>query len=194
MAPSKRFSEALVYATYLHAAQRRKGTQVPYVAHLLAVAAIVLEAGGTEDEAIAALLHDAVEDQGGAIVLQAIRERFGDEVAGIVRGCTDAEVFPKPEWRVRKETYLAHIATAPPSTRLVSSADKLHNARALLCDYRTHGESIWSRFNGGRDGTLWYYRSLVNAFHAAGTSRIVDELTRVVDDLERAALGAAGSA
>jgi len=135
----------LVYGAHLHARQRCKGS---YVAHLLAVDAIVLEAGGSEDEAIAALLHDAVEDQGGAIVLRFIRERFGDEVAAIVRGCTDAEELPKPECRVRKEAYIAHIAGASPAVRLVSCPDELHNARAILSDYRIHGEETWLRFSG----------------------------------------------
>jgi GTP pyrophosphokinase len=193
MEMSERFREALVYASYLHARQLRKGAGIPYIAHLLAVAAIVLEAGGSEDEAIAALLHDAVEDQGGALVLRSIRERFGEPVADIVLGCTDADVFPKPEWRARKEAYIAHLATATPAVLLVSSADKLHNARAILADYRVHGESTWDRFHGGRGGTLWYYRSLVDAFRSVGSSCIVEELARVVDELEMLAGAAVSS-
>lgn len=184
---TERFEEALVFATRLHAKQERKGTEIPYVSHLLAVASLALEHGATEDEAIAALLHDAVEDQGGDAARQEIRRRFGDEVAAIVDGCTDAEVVPKPPWRARKEAYVAHVATAPPSVRLVSMADKLHNARAILTDYRVHGESLWDRFSGGRDGTLWYYRALVDAYREGGPSPLADEIDRVVSELERLA-------
>ena len=186
---SARFEEALVYATQLHAAQRRKGSDIPYVAHLLAVAAIVLEDGGGEDEAIAGLLHDAVEDQGGAPTRAEIRRRFGDRVTAIVDGCTDADTVPKPPWRARKERYVAHVKEAPADVRRVSAADKLHNARAILADYRAHGEALWSRFNGGREGTLWYYRALIGAYREAATepSGLLDELERVVSELERVA-------
>ena len=129
---STRFEEALVFAAQLHREQTRKGTTIPYIAHLLGVASIVLEYGGDEDEAIAALLHDAIEDQGGASTREEIRRRFGETVVAIVNGCTDAEVIPKPPWRARKEDYIAHMAHASPSVRLVSAADKLHNARAIL--------------------------------------------------------------
>ncbi len=182
---SARFEEALIFATRLHANQIRKGTGVPYVAHLLAVASIALEHGANEDEAIAALLHDAVEDQGGAPTREAIRQRFGDRVVDIVDGCTDAEVIPKPPWRERKEKYIAHIYGAPPAVRLVSAADKLHNARTILADYRVLGESLWGRFRGGKEGTLWYYRSLVDAFYATGPTPLVEELALVVVDIER---------
>lgn len=188
---TERFEEALVYAARLHSAQVRKGSGIPYVAHLLAVAGLVIEHGEDEDEAIAALLHDAVEDQGGAPRREEIRRRFGDRVAEIVDGCTDAETVPKPPWRARKERYVAHLAEAPPSVLLVSSADKLHNARSILADYRTCGEALWERFTGGREGTLWYYRALVEAFRARGAAvPLADELARVVTELER--LGAAG--
>jgi GTP pyrophosphokinase len=182
---SPRFSEALLYAATLHATQIRKGTSIPYVSHVMAVCAIVLEHGGTEDEAIAALLHDAVEDQGGDATRQEIFRRFGDTVAKIVDGCTDADTTPKPPWRKRKERYVAHIAAASPPVRLVSAADKLHNARALLADYRECGEALWDRFTGGREGTLWYYRSLVDAYRIAGSSPLADELERTVSELER---------
>src|SRR5437588_8327976 len=129
---STRFEEALVFATQLHREQTRKGTRIPYIAHLLGVTSIVLEHGGNEDEAIAALLHDAIEDQGGASTREEIRRQFGDRVVEIVDGCTDTDVMPKPPWRARKEAYLAHIIEATPSVRLVSAADKLHNARAIL--------------------------------------------------------------
>ncbi len=184
---SARFEEALVFATQLHAKQTRKGTSIPYIAHLLAVTSIVLEHGANEDEAIAALLHDAIEDQGGAATREDIRRRFGDTVVAIVDGCTDAEVIPKPPWRARKEAYIAHVREAPASVRLVSAADKLHNARTILADYRQLGDSLWQRFNGGKEGTLWYYRSMVNAFRAAGTTPLVEELDRVVSEIERLA-------
>ena len=129
------FDDALVFASRLHAGQLRKGTPVPYVAHLLAVTATVLEHGGDEDEAIAALLHDAVEDQGGAATRAKIRRRFGENVAAIVDGCTDADTIPKPPWQQRKEAYLAHlVGETSPSVRLVSSADKLHNVRSIIAD------------------------------------------------------------
>jgi (p)ppGpp synthase/HD superfamily hydrolase len=179
-----RFEEALPFAAQLHRNQVRKGTGVPYVSHLMAVAALVLEHGGNEDEAIAALLHDAVEDQGGADTLRKIRERFGDNVAAIVEGCTDTDQMPKPPWRPRKEAYLAHVASASPSVRLVSAADKLHNARTIVADQRRFGDDVWRRFSGGRDGTLWYYRALVEAFRAHGPTPLVEELERVVGEME----------
>jgi (p)ppGpp synthase/HD superfamily hydrolase len=175
------FENALEYAARLHRDQRRKGTNIPYITHLLAVASIVGENGGTEDEVIAALLHDGPEDQGGLPTLEDIRGRFGDRVAEIVDGCTDTYEVPKPPWRERKERYLAHLADAPNSVRLVSSADKLHNARAVLSDYRILGEDLWTRFNGGKEGTLWYYRAVVDTLR--GGSPIVEELDRVVVDL-----------
>ncbi len=185
-----RFADALAYAAQLHAGQVRKGTKIPYIAHLLAVAGIVIEQGASEDEAIAALLHDAIEDQGGRATAAEIRRRYGEAVEQIVWGCTDAEVVPKPPWRARKEAYLAHLPGAPASVRLVSAADKLHNVRSIIADYRALGDGVWSRFNGGKDGTLWYYRSLVTAFRAAGGSPLVDELDRSVSELE--ALAARG--
>jgi (p)ppGpp synthase/HD superfamily hydrolase len=187
MALSARFEEALIFATRLHARQVRKGTSIPYVAHLLAVASLVLEQGGDEDQTIAALLHDAAEDQGGRATLDDIRRRFGDRVAEIVEGCTDAFTTPKPPWRGRKEAYLAHLPQASAAVRLVSAADKLHNARAILADYRQLGEAVWRRFNSGREGTLWYYRALVGAFQAGGSFPLVEELDRVVSELERLA-------
>lgn len=181
---SERFDEALVFAARLHAEQKRKGTNIPYIAHLLSVAAIVLEDGGSEDEAIAALLHDAVEDQGGRATRNLIRENFGERVAEIVDGCTDAVGFPKPPWRARKERYVAHIREAPPDVRRVSAADKLHNARAILADYRVIGDALWKRFSGGKDGSLWYYRALIDAFRTHAPTPVVDELDRVVREIE----------
>jgi (p)ppGpp synthase/HD superfamily hydrolase len=161
---SDRFGQALLFALQLHRNQSRKGNQTPYIAHLLGVASLVLEDGGDEDEAIAALLHDAPEDQGGRETLEAIRSRFGERVAQIVDGCTDTYETPKPPWRERKEGYLRHLRVAPPSVWRVSLADKLHNARTILADLRAQGEQVWERFNGGKSGSLWYYRALVNEF------------------------------
>jgi len=179
----EKFEEALLYAARLHRDQTRKGTDTPYVTHLLAVASIVGENGGTEDEAVAALLHDAPEDRGGKERLQDIRERFGDEVAEIVAGCTDTYEDPKPEWRPRKEAYVSHVATAPASVRLVSAADKLHNARSILADLRSLGDGLWNRFTGGKEGTLWYYRALVEAYTEAGANPIIEELDWVVREI-----------
>jgi GTP pyrophosphokinase len=182
---SERFTDALTFATQLHANQTRKGGGVPYISHLLGVASIALEYGANEDEAIAALLHDAIEDQGGAATREEIRHRFGDVVTEIVDGCTDSDQTPKPPWLQRKEAYIAHIPTASASVRLVSAADKLHNVWSILKDYRLLGDAVWERFQGRKDGTLWYYRSLVKAFHTAGSTPLVEEFERVLDELER---------
>lgn len=144
----------------LHGTQYRKGSGTPYVAHLMAVCVLVLEAGGSENQAIAALLHDSVEDQGGAPMLNAIRETFGDEVANIVAGCTDTDEVHKPSWRPRKERFLERVPNMPYDVRLVLTADKLHNARSILADYRLVGENLWERFTGKKDGTLWYYATV----------------------------------
>ncbi len=190
---SERFERALTYATRKHATQVRKGTDVPYVAHLLGVASIALTYGADEDEAIAALLHDAIEDQGGAETREEIRRLFGERVAGIVDACSDTDVEPKPPWEERKKAYIAHLLEASPSARLVSAADKLDNARAILADYRTLGEGLWSRFNGGREGTLWYYRSLAETFRDFGLTPLVAELAEVVGEIERLAAGRASA-
>ncbi len=182
---SERFIDALTFATQLHAGQTRKGSEVPYIAHLLGVASTVLEHGANEDEAIAALLHDAIEDQGGAATREEIRRRFGDTVTEIVDGCTDSDTTPKPPWRQRKEAYIAHIPTASASVLLVSAADKLYNARSVLNDYRLIGDAVWERFQGGKNGSLWYYRAVVDAFRSTGSSPLFDELERVVSELER---------
>jgi (p)ppGpp synthase/HD superfamily hydrolase len=150
----------------------------------LAVAAIVGENDGTENEVVAALLHDAPEDRGGKERLEEIRARFGDEVAEIVDGCTDTYEYPKPEWQPRKEAYIAHVAEASPSVRLVSAADKLHNARSILADLRASGDELWDRFTGGKEGTLWYYRALVEANDGADPNPVVEELDRVVREIE----------
>jgi (p)ppGpp synthase/HD superfamily hydrolase len=181
---SSRFRDALTYATQLHAGQSRKASDVPYISHLLAVASIVLDYGGTEDEAIAALLHDAIEDQGGASTREKIRQLFGEAVVGIVNGCSDSETIPKPPWRERKEKYLEHLCTASSSVLLVSAADKLHNIRTMLIDYQIIGEQIWQRFTGGKDGTLWYYRAVVDVLIPLGPKLLVGELERAVIELE----------
>ena len=181
---TQRFTDALAYATEVHAGQSRKGTSVPYVAHVLGVCALVLEDGGGEDEAIAALLHDAVEDGGGRPRLEDIRRRFGDRVAGIVWACSDTDETPKPPWKERKARYIAHVREAGPDARRVSCADKLHNARSILRDYRALGERLWDRFNASAEDNLWYYRALVEAFRQPDRSSLVDELERVVGELE----------
>lgn len=187
---SSRFEEALIFAAKLHADQLRKATGIPYVAHLLGVASLALQYGADEDQAIAALLHDAIEDQGGAAAREEIRRRFGNRVTAIVDGCTDAETIPKPPWRARKEAYLDHLRSAPPEVLLVSACDKLDNARAILGDYRAVGEEVWKRFTGGREGTLWYYRALAESFLATGPERLAEELSCVVGELETLAAGA----
>jgi len=179
-----RFEEALLYATRLHADQTRKGSDIPYVSHLMTVAALTLEYGGGEDEAIAALLHDAVEDQGGDQTRVEILRRFGPVITEIVDGCTDADTFPKPPWRPRKEAFMTTLRAAPDSVRLVVACDKLHNARAMVKDYRVFGEALWGRFSGGRAGTLWYYRTMVDVLDSAATVDVVKELDRVVSELE----------
>lgn len=181
---TERYAEALQLAWRLHRTQVQKGTSIPYVSHLIAVSSLALEHGANEDEAIAALLHDAVEDAGGKPTLDMIRVRFGDTVADIVAGCTDAYVEPKSEWRPRKEAYLAHLANASASVRLVSASDKLHNARSTLLDLRVHGPSLWSRFTAGKRGSLWYCRALVQAFGSHGRTPLVDELDRTVAAIE----------
>lgn len=156
----------------------RKGTSIPYISHLMTVSALVIEHGGDENQAIGALLHDAAEDQGGAETLAVIRRRFGGRVADIVADCTDAWTEPKPEWRARKEAYLAKLPTKAATSLLVSLADKTHNAEAILFDYRILGDGLWPRFNGGAAGTRWYYQSLAGIFTAAMPGRLADRLER----------------
>jgi (p)ppGpp synthase/HD superfamily hydrolase len=179
---SPRYGAALQVAFDLHADQVRKGSGVPYFAHLAGVSSLVLEHGGTEDEAIAALLHDAVEDQGGRETLTRIATQFGDHVAAIVEGCTDALDVPKPPWRARKERYLDHLGSAPASVQLVSACDKLYNAQSIVRDHHSVGEQVWTRFTEGRDGVLWYYRSLAAAFTLANP--VVQELRAAVDQMQ----------
>jgi (p)ppGpp synthase/HD superfamily hydrolase len=186
---SQHFHDALSYASALHARQSRKGGEIPYVAHLLAVASIVMEAGGDEEEAIAAVLHDGPEDQGGEKTLQEIRDQFGDKVADIVAGCSDTFEDPKPPWEQRKRQYIEHLRdTADRSTLLVSAADKVHNARATLRDLHAHGAQVWKRFSASREQTLNNYRQLISAYeHGAEDQRrsaLVSELRELVDQME----------
>ncbi|GMV78853.1 MAG: guanosine polyphosphate pyrophosphohydrolase [Planctomycetota bacterium] len=180
---SPRFENAFLDAHRCHGHHKRKGKEVAYLSHLMTVAALVMEHGGNEDEVIAGLLHDIVEDCGGKPRVAEIEREYGPAVAAIVVGCTDADTEPKPPWRERKERYIAHVRTASPSVRLVSACDKLANARDLRADYHVIGDMLWDRFNGGRDGTLWYYRSLVDAYRSHGESPLVAELHRTVEDL-----------
>jgi (p)ppGpp synthase/HD superfamily hydrolase len=180
-----RFDEALRYAREVHANQTRKGTSAPYISHLLGVASIVLDDGGTEDEAIAALLHDAAEDHGGRARLEDIRSRFGDGVARIVEDCTDSWETPKKPWAERKQAYAQHARTLYGPSLRVSAADKVHNTYTILRDLRDQGESVWSRFNAGPDDALAYYQSLVRSYREAGGGKLVDELARIVRGIER---------
>lgn len=186
----ERFRKALAYAARVHATQFRKGTSRPYISHLLGVTSIVLVHGGDEDEAIAALLHDAVEDQGGKRRLRDIQSKFGKRVARIVEGCTDSDEMPKPPWLERKQKYLQHLREADSSVRLVSAADKLYNASETLADFRSHRESIWKRFKGGRKGTLWYYREVARVLRKKGPKELSTDLGRVVRELARASRNA----
>jgi (p)ppGpp synthase/HD superfamily hydrolase len=179
-----KLQRAFRYAAKWHAGQARKGTAVPYLSHLMAVSSLVLEAGGDEEMAIAALLHDVVEDCGGMPRLREVRKMFGRRVARIVEGCTDCFVEPKPDWVERKRGYLEEAKHADAETRLVSASDKLHNVRTILADYRKDGEAIWVRFNGKKEGTLWYYRALSDEYSRT-PNRITRELAIAVAQLEK---------
>lgn len=181
-----RFASAMTYAHEVHHNQRRRGTGIPYIAHILGVTAIAMEYGANEDEAIGALLHDAAEDGGGEETLAYIRAQFGDAVADIVLGCSDSLVEDpedKLPWLERKENYLVHLENASASVCLVSAADKLHNVRSIVRDYREHGEDIWERFQGKRDGTLWYYETVADTLMRRYRSQLTRDLQDAVDDL-----------
>lgn len=183
---TERFASAMIYAHNVHQNQRRKGTGIPYIAHILGVTAIAMEYGADEDEAIGALLHDAAEDGGGEATLAEIRARFGDAVADIVLGCSDSLVEDpedKLPWRERKENYLAHLENAGRSVCLVSAADKLHNVRSISRDYHEHGEDIWQRFQGRRDGTLWYYETVADTLLRRYRTPLTRDLQQAVDQL-----------
>jgi len=179
----ERFEEALAWTSSLHRRQARKGPAVPYVAHLLAVCSLVLEAGGDEDEAIAALLHDAVEDQGGTPRLDEIRGRYGDRVAEIVDGCTDAYESPKPAWQKRKQDFIDSLDEATDSVLLVVAADKLHNAQSTIESLQVEGPSVWERFRG-KERALWYYQQVTEAIERRGASSLTRRLRSAVDVLE----------
>lgn len=181
---SNRFEEALVYAAQLHHKQIRKGSGIPYISHLLSVAALVLEDGGDEDEAIAALLHDAIEDQGGDKTRAEIRQRFGEKVVTIVDGCTDAETLPKPPWKERKLNHLEKMRFASKEVQRVALADKIHNARSIVADLEQEGEKVWQKFKGGKEGTLWYYRSFLEIYQQQGSNYLTQELARLIAQLE----------
>lgn len=182
---SKRFEQAFIYANHLHAKQVRKMSGVPYMAHLLSVAALVLEDGGSEDEAIAALLHDAVEDQGGLPTRAAIYEQFGDRVGEIVDGCTERRTLPKPPWKERKLQYLNNLRHASTEVLRVSLADKLHNVRSLLADWQWYGDRVWDEFNSSPKEKLWFYQSLVQIYSQSFESRMLDELKQLVTKLQQ---------
>ena len=197
MKPTSRFADAFAFAFEVHREQTKKGGTVPYISHLLEVAALVLSYGGNEDEAIAALLHDAVEDHPDIASFETIGKRFGRPVAAIVESCSDATVIPKPPWRPRKEKYIEHMREADESVLMVAAADKLANARAVMKDYRMVGEQIWGRFNAGKGEQLWYYRTVTKALaDRAGSGRaweLVEELKRAVAALEALCDGASNS-
>ena len=188
------FDRALLLAAGHHRRQLRKGSATPYVAHLLGVSSLVLEMGGSQTEAIGALLHDAVEDGGGPEMLERIRREFGDDVARIVDANSDTDAYPKPPWAQRKQAYIAAVATKAPDELRVSLADKLHNARAILLDFRSVGDELWLRFNP-REGepVRRYYRALYDAFAAraddlgADARPLLEELGRTLDELDRLA-------
>ena len=189
---STRFDQALSYASMIHRIQVRKGSEIPYISHLLGVASLTLEFGGDEDQAIAALLHDAAEDQGGNVRLHDIRVTFGENVERIVRDCSDSLGAEKPadaadrkvEWRLRKEAYLLTLPKKPASSLLVSLADKTHNSEAIVTDVHRSGPSVWSRFTGEQDGTIWYYQELLK-FFGAKMPEHVSRLDRAVSEMEK---------
>jgi (p)ppGpp synthase/HD superfamily hydrolase len=182
---TRRFDDAFLYAHDVHGAQRRKGHGAPYVGHLMGVASIVLDDGGSEDEAIGALLHDAAEDHGGRQRVEDIAARFGEAVAKIVSDCTDSWENPKGPWIERKRAYVEHARFLEGPSLRVSAADKVHNTYAILRDLRNEGESVWSRFKASPDDVIAYYRGLVRSYREAGGGKLVDELERIVRAIER---------
>ena len=182
---SEQLANAFTCAHAFHRDQRRKGSDRPYIGHLMAVASLVLDADGDEDAAIAGLLHDALEDQGGSRAANEIERQFGREVLGVVRECSDwSGDGEKSAWRSRKLAFVNSVSAMSSRALLVAAADKLHNVRDLHEDYLALGEDLWERFNGGRDGPLWYYRAMAAALHDAGAPRrLVDPLQRAIDEL-----------
>lgn len=187
----QRLADAFTFATIAHAEQKRKGTTIPYVSHLMSVSALVLEHGGDEDQAIAGLLHDVIEDCGAAYE-PIIREQFGERVTRIVRACTDADTTPKPPWQQRKTTYLQHLEQESPEVLLVSACDKLHNARAIVSDQHAIGQTVFERFSATQAQVLWYYESLAEIYLSKMPGRLADEVARNVDHMH--AMAGGGSA
>ena len=187
---SERVCEAFTYAFHLHRNQTRKGAGQPYIGHLMSVAGIVVDFGGDEDQVVAALLHDAPEDQGGQVILDEIRKRFGDGVAGYVEALSDSLIDSRTEdkepWEVRKARYLERLTHKPPAAKLISAADKLHNARSTLRDVRREGRAAWDKFNATREQSIWYYESLVERLSHNWDHPILDELAHVVERLKEA--------
>ena len=192
-APAKSLSDriglALQVAFDLHRDQYRKGSAIPYLSHLMGVASVALRFGASEDEAIAALLHDAIEDRGGAAARELLRQLLGAKVTAIVDECTDTDITPKPPWRTRKEAYLASLPDHSAAALRIAAADKLDNVRALIAGYRACGETLWAQFRGGRDGTLWYHRSVLAILQKTLPGPLVDQLARAVAELEQLAAG-----
>lgn len=185
---NSQYDLALRYAHDLHRRQKRKGTEIPYISHLLTVSALVIEHGGTEVQAIAGLLHDAAEDQGGRKTLEDVRAQFGDAVAQIVADCTDSldetADQKRGNWQQRKEAHLATLAAVSKDSMLVALADKVHNAEATLYDYRFLGKDLWSRFNGG-EKTPWYYTALGDLFAKSYGGRLADRLVRAASEMSK---------
>lgn len=179
-----KFEQALQFALHIHAGQTRKGSQTPYFAHILGVASLVLEDGGTETEAIAALLHDAAEDGAGQHTLDQIKSQFGDEIAEIVLECSDTLETPKPPWKARKQAHIDHLKTARPESVHVKLADKVHNANNLLRSLHEQSPSIWHDFKGGREGTLWYFREMHAVFSQTHSGYLLDEFARLIFEIE----------
>lgn len=182
----QRLADAFAFAATAHAEQVRKSTTIPYVSHLMSVSALVMEHGGDEDQAIAGLLHDVIEDCG-ADYEAVIRERFGERVTRIVRACTDADTTPKPPWQERKEAYLQHLQQEGPEVLLVSASDKLHNARAIVSDLQAIGLDMFKRFSAPKAQVLWYYRSLAGIYQTSLPGRLADEVLRAVDTMHELA-------
>ena len=178
-----KFEQALIYATQLHANQTRKVDKIPYISHLMSVSALILEAGGSEDEAIAGLLHDAVEDQGGKATREEIRQKFGETVVEIVDGCTETDITPKPPWKQRKIDYIDNIRNGSDSVKLVSLADKLHNARSLLIGYQNQGDKLWDYFSGSKEDKLWFYGELLEIYQQGNINFMTVELERILQEL-----------
>ncbi|AGF53631.1 sll7077 (plasmid) [Synechocystis sp. PCC 6803] len=176
-----RFGDALVLANQLHAQQFRKGSPVPYISHLLGVTALVLEMGGNEDEAIAALLHDAVEDQGGEATLNVIREKFGETVAQLVLGCSDSSTVPKPPWEERKQQHLQKMSRISLAVLKISLADTLHNARTIEIDLHRYGNDIWQKFSRSKSGIIWYYQSLWQIYQDRNPNPWSNELIDIIN-------------